>query len=149
MGGVRHLFFFLTVSLTALAGASCSDDNEQQDVGPRSFEKNVMPILNVNCSLQACHGSKESNLGILITTDKAQVFAELQKSSPTFGGGALKFVIAGKANDSFLMRKMDGNHSSLTGCGNGCGKEMPPEAILTAGKRETIRRWINEGAKNN
>jgi hypothetical protein len=146
---VRHLFVFLTAALTLSLASSCSDDTEQQEVGPRSFEKNVMPILSVNCSLQACHGSKESNLGILITADKAQVFGELQKSSPTFGGGALKFVVAGDANKSFLMRKMDGNHSSLAGCGNGCGKEMPPEALLSAGKRETIRRWINEGAKNN
>jgi hypothetical protein len=149
--GVRQLAvsaFFAASTTLLLLPSACSEDSETPS-GPISFEKNVMPILANNCALAACHGSKESNLGIFITADKKQVFDELQKSSPSFGKGALKFVVAGSSSKSFVMRKMDGDHNKLTECSNGCGKEMPPDTILSAGKRETVRRWIDQGAKDN
>jgi hypothetical protein len=148
---VRHKVFsalFAASMMLLLLTSSCSEDAEPAS-GPISFEKNVMPILQTNCALQACHGSRESNLGIFITADKKQVFEEFQKTSPTFGKGALKFVVAGSSSKSFVMRKMDGDHNKLTECANGCGKEMPPDALLSAGKRETLRRWIDQGAKDN
>lgn len=107
-----------------------------------------MPILALNCALTACHAAKESNLGIHITYDPDQIYAELQKSSPTPGFGGNKFVVPGKPEESLLMAKMDGTQASLPNCQSGCGMEMPPGEILPQKQRDIVRTWIKNGAKN-
>lgn len=115
-------------------------------VGPATFKDGVMPILSESCALAACHASKQSNLGIHITYDATLVYSELQNESPTFPG--LKFVVPGKPDQSFLMAKMDGTHAKLPGCASGCGREMPPDDMLPQAKRDLVRKWIANGAKN-
>lgn len=113
-----------------------------------SFKDDVVPILATNCALAACHSSKESNLGIHLTYDKAQLYAELQKSSPTPGYGNAKFVVPGKPEESFLMAKMDGTQSKLPACSGGCGAEMPPGELIAQKDRDVVRAWIKNGAKD-
>jgi mono/diheme cytochrome c family protein len=50
-------------------------------------------------------------------------------------------VVAGAANSSLLMAKLEGRQE--------CGKPMPPppEALLSESELDTFRRWINAGAK--
>lgn len=115
-------------------------------MGPATFKDGVMPILSESCALTACHAAKQSNLGIHITYDAALVYSELQKESPTVPG--LKFVVAGKPDESFVMAKMDGTHGKLPACASGCGKEMPPDDMLPQAKRDVVRKWIENGAKN-
>lgn len=105
-----------------------------------------MPILSDSCALAACHASKQSNLGIHITYDAALVYSELQKESPTYPGN--KFVVPGKPDESFLMAKIDNTHAKLPTCASGCGREMPPDDMLPQAKRDVIRKWIANGAKN-
>jgi hypothetical protein len=57
-----------------------------------TFSGDVIPIVRNSCALTSCHASKMSNLGIHLTHDAAQIYAELQKESPSFPG--VKFVVA-------------------------------------------------------
>jgi hypothetical protein len=134
--------------------AACTSEPDTLGVTPKtngtsttsaSFSKDVMPIIGESCALTACHAAKQSNLGIHLTFDEEQVFAELQKGSPTFGG--VKFVVPGKPDESLLVGKMDGTQAKIAACAGGCGREMPPEDLLPQEKRDVVRRWIANGAK--
>jgi hypothetical protein len=113
-----------------------------------SFKDDVVPIVQATCALTACHSSKESNLGIFLAFDVAQIYAELQKTSPTAAGQ--KFVVPGDPSKSYLMIKLEGTQASLAAsCPNSsCGSEMPPGDKLPADKLEAVRKWIADGAKN-
>lgn len=119
-----------------------------------SFRDDVIPIVFNSCALPACHSSKESNLGIFLKYDNAQVYAEFQKTSPTAMGE--KFVVPGDAAKSYLMVKLEGKQAALNAeCANAplknCGTQMPPTDVetLTPMQLDTFRKWINEGAKDN
>lgn len=144
----------LLVSFGCLATiAACSSEPDTLGVTPKtgtgttsaSFSKDVMPIIGESCALTSCHAAKQSNLGIHLTFDEEQVYTELQKGSPTFGG--VKFVLPGKPDESLVMAKMDGTQGKIAGCPASCGKEMPPEDLLPQEKRDVVRRWIANGAK--
>jgi hypothetical protein len=114
-----------------------------------SFRDDVVPLVQQSCALTACHSSKESNLGIFLGYDPAQIYAELKKTSPTAGGEP--FVVAGDPAKSYLMVKLEGKQDTLAAkCPNGsCGAVMPPDDKLPEEKLETFRKWIAEGAKDN
>lgn len=117
-----------------------------------SFRDDVVPLVQESCSLTACHASKESNLGILLQYDAAQIYAEFKKTSPTAVGEP--FVVAGDPAKSYLMVKLEGKQATLASkCASSayptCGVAMPPDDPLPAEKLETFRKWIQEGAKDN
>lgn len=111
-----------------------------------SFRDDVVPIVQTSCALTACHSSKESNLGIYLTFDAAQIYAELQKPSPTAKGE--KFIVSGDPAKSYVLAKLEGRQGTAT-CTGTCGTEMPPGDKLTATQIAVWRKWITEGAKNN
>jgi cytochrome c5 len=78
---------------------------------------------------------------------------------------AMKRVQAGSANDSFLFRKIQGNHTGLSGCNvapcnpfsgcsGGCGSQMPyssscvSSSPVSAAQQTLIQSWISAGAPN-
>jgi hypothetical protein len=153
-----------TTTLTFVAIAACSSDppatigSGTKDAGGAavdarnpypSFKDDVVPIVQATCALTACHSSKQSNLGIFLAFDPAQIYGELQKTSPTASGE--KFVVPGDPAKSYLMVKLEGKQAALAAkcTGGSCGAEMPPGSILPADKLETVRKWISEGAKDN
>lgn len=152
-----------TTALTLAAIAACSSDpvstpfGGNKDAGGAvdarnpypSFRDDVVPIVQASCALTACHASKESNLGIFLAYDPAQIYSELKKTSPTATGEA--FVVPGDPAKSYLMVKLEGKQAALAAkCAAGsCGAEMPPGSLLPADKLETVRKWITEGAKDN
>ncbi len=143
------------VSVAAIALAACSSDSSSSSSGGltssssssssssggtgSSFNKDVFPIFVASCSLTACHGSRQSNLGIYLPNDAALLYSELQKTSPTTNK---PFVVPGNADSSYLMQKIDGKQCAS------CGEQMPQDAPLPQAQRDTIRAWINAGAKN-
>lgn len=137
----RIAVLFLVGSLAACASSEESKSSSSgTTVKPNaSFKNDVMPIIVDSCALQACHSSKDSNLGIYLTSDPAQVYAELKKTSAS---GNKKFVAAGDSKSSWLMIKMDGLQGSV-------GKEMPPDTRLAKVDRDVVRSWIDQGAKDN
>lgn len=114
-----------------------------------SFHDDVVPIVQESCALTACHSSKESNLGIFLAYDPAQIYAELKKTSPTASGEP--FVVPGDPAKSYLMVKLEGKQEAFTSkcANNNCGTVMPPDDPLSSDKLETVRKWISEGAKDN
>jgi hypothetical protein len=154
-----YLLFFL-VSANSVAIAACSSDTPAPSssssgssgtTSAAKFGDDVMPILTNSCAFTACHGSTGSNRGILLTVDKAQVYAELQKESPTYKG--VKFVVAGKPDQSFVVAKIEGTQAKFPGCSGGCGLRMPQqddESLEGLPKEDIaiIKKWITNGAKN-
>jgi hypothetical protein len=145
---VRCLPPVLAVVAITLAVCACSSDpalsssssgTSGSGTSGASFSKDVFPLVVAQCSLTACHGSKQSNLGIFLSNDATQIYSELQKTSPTAN---LPFVVPGDATKSYLMLKIDGKQCAT------CGTEMPPDAILPQKDRDTFRAWITAGAKN-
>ena len=63
----------------------------------------------------------------------------------------MPLVTAGDPAKSFLMHKMDGDQCAFD-CGeNSCGSLMPEDGSkpLPVLNRDTIRRWIAQGAQDN
>jgi len=75
----------------------------------------------------------------------------------------MPFVTPGDPTMSYLMHKMDDDLCVVTGCipnnvavssaemmAPWCGTFMPYQVmVLDTGTRDTIRRWIQQGAMNN
>jgi len=117
-----------------------------------SFRDDVVPLVQESCSLTACHASKESNLGIFLAYDAAQIYAEFKKTSPTAVGEP--FVVPGDPAKSYLMVKLEGKQADVASkCAGSayptCGAAMPPDDPLPAAKLDTFRKWITAGAKDN
>jgi hypothetical protein len=78
---------------------------------------------------------------------------------PSTTAPSMPIVDPGKPGNSFLMRKLDNCWAGLDSGGkctpleNGpmpCGETMPfGGALLDAGERDMVRRWIYQGAKDN
>lgn len=149
------------VSLFAVLALSCSSDPETPPrssssssgglelAGNGTFRGDVVPIVRSSCALTACHASGKSNLGIHLTHDAAQLYAELQKESPTHTG--VRFVVPGNPDQSLFYLKMEGTQATLGSKCVGtqpCGVEMPPGELLPKEQRDLVRRWIENGAKN-
>jgi hypothetical protein len=154
------------VALSVVAACSSSTDStlgngNTKDAGTSavdarrpypSFRDDVVPLVQESCSLTACHASKESNLGIFLAYDAAQIYAEFKKTSPTAVGEP--FVVPGDPTKSYLMVKLEGKQGDdAAKCAGSayptCGVAMPPDAPLPAAKLDTFRKWITEGAKDN
>jgi hypothetical protein len=159
----------------ALGGTGCGGDDTSEDGGgcfdyssfdgttpAVSLRTDVVPIFQVSCSFGAtCHGAMTGSAGFtylgptgVAPTDAelAAIIAQNVGVNPTRNAGMPRIT----ANDparSFLMHKMD---NTLT-CGdlacagdNSCGVAMPQgQPTLEQGSRDTVRRWIAQGAQDN
>jgi hypothetical protein len=152
----------LAVIAFAAPLGGCPDDKVCTDYSPPAsfnaqsptvtFAKDVMPIFSKSCAFSTCHGSQSgSSNGVFlggtdpVTVHKAIVDVRASKL-PT-----MSFVKPGDPRESFLMRKMDGSHCVLDAqCTEGsCGQSMPRnDETLPLETRDTVRRWIAQGAKN-
>lgn len=156
---------FLLLSFAALLTlAGCPDDGDGgetcNDYQPPpsldlqapavSFAADVMPIFARSCAFTSCHGLRGNANGVYLGNDAAavhQALVDVRASHlPT-----MALVARGNPRDSFLMRKLDGSQCVLDPqCIDGdCGDSMPRrEELLPIEMRDTVRRWIAQGAKN-
>ncbi len=116
-----------------------------------SFSKDVLPIFGQSCAFSTCHGSTTgSSNGVFLGKDAAKVIA----STVNVKGDELPtmpFVNPGKPQESYLMRKMDGSQCGLNAqcSGGSCQDSMPKgDVTLEVERRDIVRRWIAQGAKN-
>jgi len=127
-----------------------------------SFQTDVLPTFEASCGLSAsCHASASAISGRIFLgskntpTDPTMVHDGLVGTAsgdlPT-----MPYVTAGDPSKSFLMHKMDGDQclfdsqcaASVT-AGTGCGGSMPQNLpLLDVAARDTVRRWIAQGAAN-
>lgn len=121
-----------------------------------SFRRDVVPIFESGCAFSSCHGSMGgANNGVYLggragTTEADRVFMNLVSVSSK-QLSAMLLVRAGDPEQSYLQRKIDGDQCTLDArCAGGrCGDAMPKGADpLPLESRDTIRRWIAQGARN-
>lgn len=119
---------------------------------PRSYLKDVFPILTGSCALSSCHGDRNGNPGVgiyLPIGDPEGIYADLMRESRVARGARL--VVAGNPAKSFLYAKITGDLTDFAKvCPNaGCGEPMPPPSRISTTDQATIKQWIVEGAANN
>jgi len=127
-----------------------------------------MPIFLNSCSFSGCHNmpSDTGDLGAptiflgskTITSANSGVYADIVGVAST-ELPSMDYVKAGDPANSFLMHKADGDQCQFeSSCAAlpaslglpACGGSMPSgQALLDVSSRDTIRRWIAEGAMNN
>jgi hypothetical protein len=121
-----------------------------------SFRTDVMKVLDNNCGSSACHGRAQDPTGGVFlgdSTAKGQdadaVYAAIvgQRSGELEG---MKLVTPGDPANSYLMHKLDGDQCQFdTSCtGQDCQHSMPSgeTVVLAVPLRDTVRRWIAQGA---
>ncbi|MDI1432300.1 hypothetical protein [Polyangium sorediatum] len=162
-------------SLAALAFgvAGCSDEGPNGDdscydygsfdkAAPAvAFTKDVLPIFRNSCGIggAACHGAVSGQPGQPYLgpangpTDPTPaeidaIFAQNVGVAATKATG-MKIVDANSPETSFLMHKMDGTLTcAAVVCDAACGGTMPLTGdLLPQASRDTVRRWIAQGAK--
>jgi hypothetical protein len=130
-----------------------------------SLSEDVMPLFQQSCGIagSTCHGSP------IVTTqgrpfldypdggsDAATVLTGIV-GQPSTEDPQMSLVKAGDPAQSFMMHKLDGDQCTLaSACAKGgslyqdCGQQMPYSSPrLDQEQRDTIRRWIAQGAQNN
>ena len=128
-----------------------------------SFKTDVLPILRTSCGLSpSCHNSEngpggQHYLGPKLsdpapTADQiAKIFEQSVDKDPVLKAG-MKIITPGDPEHSFFMHKLDSVKCSKLACApdNTCGSLMPQGSTtpMPAEKRDTVRRWIAQGAKN-
>jgi hypothetical protein len=153
-------------SLSALVACSSSPPAPAN----ASFRTDVIPVFVASCAFSGCHNDPSGKpLQFLAqqTDGGAPVFAQQVYDGivdkPSVEDPSMPFVTPGDPSKSFLMRKMD---DDLTGIAaqctpnnplqaqyqtpSPCGVSMPSQLpILDATRRDAVRSWIQQGAKNN
>lgn len=171
-------FVLLTAMAVAIGLAGCGGDDGDTTPPPDarcfdyasftgdspsvSLRTEVMPILQANCTFgQSCHGPGLSPAGKVYLgpamgvqasdTDIQRMLDENVNADPAIDAG-MKLITPGDASQSFLMHKTDNSLEcpTLACAPDGCGDPMPfNRPAIAAGERNTIRRWIMQGAELN
>jgi len=133
-----------------------------------SFASDVLPVFQTSCGIAGatCHGNPMVNakatgqpyLGMPTGgTDAGQVLAGIV-GVPSAEDPQMNNVTAGQPAQSWLMHKLDGDQclyaAQCKATGNpvfaNCGLQQPySSGVLDLATRDTIRRWIAQGAKDN
>jgi hypothetical protein len=161
---LRPLFVGSVVLVAAVASVvGCSDGEKTKKcevyvVPPETdltkpetqLRRDVLPILSKTCGLPSCHGGSGHNNGVYLGGDPERLYASAV-NKPAEELPAMSYVAAGDPANSYLLHKIDGDNCTLRAqCTDGdCGSTMPEGFdLLAITKRDTIRRWVAQGAKN-
>jgi hypothetical protein len=89
------------------------------------FVNEILPIISSTCTMSGCHDNITHADGVNLTSYT----------------NIMKYVVPGNASNSKLYKVIIKTN----------GDRMPPapNAPLTTAQKENIRKWINQGAKNN
>ena len=130
-------------------GTTCHGGDPAADVSQRGVFLGCVPDASATC---------------MVAGDPApQVYAGLigPAANKPAEETCMPFVTQGDPTQSYLMRKMDSDLCGMTCCtqnnpaagsvgATGCGSVMPYlQTVLPTATRDTVRRWIEQGAKNN
>jgi len=159
--------FSKTLSL-ALALASCSSSSDPPKActpyevpagtdlqNPKvGFKTDVLPILVLSCAFSSCHGAPGGRnngvyLGSKTTSNDASAIRKGLVDVVAPEHASMKLTAPGDPGASYLMHKLDGDQCRFAKDCNveGCGEQMPHDSDpLDIATRDTIRRWITQGA---
>jgi hypothetical protein len=130
-----------------------------------SFGSDILPIVQPSCAIagSTCHGTTSSEQeGLYLGnydggTDASFVLQGLVGVT-SVEDPQMVIVKAGDPSNSYMMHKLDGDQCTQAAACNAvphnqypnCGDQMPYSSpALDVSTRDTIRRWIAQGAKNN
>lgn len=93
-------------------------------------------VFNVSCATSGCHDGSNiaANLNLTSGNSYNQLVNVNSNENPS-----LKRVVPGSSGQSLLIRKLEGNGTSL----------MPPSGKLKQEIIDSIKAWIDRGALNN
>jgi hypothetical protein len=131
-----------------------------------SFSKDILPTFQMTCGIAGatCHGSpavvtvdQRPFLGFFDGGTDASVVVNGLVGVKSPEDPQLSIVKAGDPPSSYLMHKLDGDQCQFaSACAQGltqytdCGQQMPYSSPpLDETTRDTVRRWIAQGAKSN
>jgi uncharacterized membrane protein len=117
----------MATALPALLAACSTQD-------PVSFAQDVRPILDRNCL--SCH--QAGGAGFEASGFSMETYDDLMKGTQ-FG----PMVLPGDSEGSNMVVLMEGRADKSISMPHGSMKPIPQREI------DTIRRWIDQGAKNN
>lgn len=103
--------------------------------GTQTSWNDVYALIQVDCS--TCHTIRSS--GGLSMANSQVAYDNLVGVSAQGCPSEIR-VIAGNANDSYIIKKIEGRQPF------GCGSRMPPTRSLDSATTSTFRSWIDEGA---
>jgi uncharacterized membrane protein len=135
------VFFILALTVTCASaqkegtGKKESTSKQKAKGGvapPISFKKDVFPIIKMNCL--PCHTEDEMNPSELYL----ESYSELMK-----GGKHGSPVVAGKADSSLIIKKL------IPPPPFGDPMPLKRKTGISADTIAVIKRWINQGAKDN
>jgi len=172
MNTYRKLLVVAGCTPIALAAFACGSDPEPVKAtcvdysavsGSPSFADDVIPIFQTSCALSSkCHqsgGSAEEDLALglpsSMTMDSDQITAVHAAIVNVDANRAdMKLVVPGDPAGSFLLAKCEYTDftvcSTVTCSAKGCGGLMPASSNkLDEADLNTLRAWIQDGAKNN
>ena len=130
-----------------------------------SFKADVLPILRNSCALStSCHNSEADKGGQhYLGTKKSDpeptpaqiqiIFDQWVGQTPAINAG-MNLIAPKDPEHSFFMYKLDGLKCSKLTCAgdNTCDALMPEgvteTSLMPQAQRDTLRRWIAQGAKN-
>jgi hypothetical protein len=129
----RRGWLAVVTVIAAMAVAALPSRSSAQAAGPVDFGRDVLPILSDKC--YHCHGPDEQARKAKLRLDtKDGAFHVREKR-----GSAV--IVPGKPGESELVRRITSNDPD---------ERMPPPAsnrTLTPQQVETLRRWVEQGAK--
>ena len=135
-------------------GATCTDYQPPATFDAQtpkvSLSKDVMPIFTGSCGFTSCHSLADTKTAVFLGADAPKVHQSLV-GIPSRALTTMTLVAPNDPQASFLMRKVDASQCVFDAqCVDGtCGVPMPRgEELLPLRDRDTIRRWIAQGAKN-
>ena len=122
---MKNLFLFTMLAVASALGLQSFglEDNPSPKILADSvcFTRDILPMINSNCSMTKCHDAITHKEGLTLTTYT----------------GIMKSVRAGNSSQSELYKVIANN-------------SMPesPYRQLTAEQKTMIKNWIDQGAKN-
>ena len=124
--GVSLVFFSI-----ALLGNNLEAAEPSSNAPLVNFQRQVRPILSDNCFL--CHGPDKGTRMANLRLDIREGAFETRKNGSV--------IVAGKPDESLLIKRIFSDDASY---------RMPPvfaHKTLTAEQKNTLRRWIEQGAQ--
>ena len=121
---------------------SCADQitSQCEDAIPAGLQPKLSSIqqfiFTPSCAVTGCHSAADQQQGLNLSSDNAH--SNLVNVTST-EDGVLKRVEAGNSTRSWLMKKLNGDGTSV----------MPPAGQLTQAMIDTVGQWIDAGALNN
>jgi cytochrome c5 len=135
---IKSVLFISAISLFII---SCEDkivtDPEPQPTGMAAkFSEIQTKVFNVSCASSGCHGG--SNVAANLNLTSGNSYNQLVNVN-SLENPALKRVAPGSSGQSLLIRKLEGNGTSV----------MPPSGKLSKEIIDSVKAWIDRGALNN